>query len=238
MLALVGGIAGQASGARILMDFGGSTQTTHGAAPANDPVNYWNNIGGAVTTTSNGSVGNFITADNQSTNVGLTMTARFAGENTTNGTTSSTVYPSNATSSSSYGNTEVFSGQSNVFPKFTITGLLPGENYSFTFYASRTGASDNRSTLYTLTSGSTSSTATLDAANNVNNTATASIAADSLGQVRIGLSPATANNNANHFTYLAVLDVSGNIPEPTTGLLVATGAAGLLFRRSRRRTVA
>jgi hypothetical protein len=227
----VAGTATPASAARMLIDFGGSAPTTHAAAP-NDPVNYWNNVSLAVAQSNTATLSSFVTADNTQTNVGLSMTARFNAENT-NGTTSSTVYPTNATSTSYYGNTEAFSTLSNVFPRFTITGLLAGENYAFTFYASRTGVSDNRSTVYTLTSGASSTTATLDVANNVNNTATASIAADSLGQIAVGLSPGAANNNANHFTYLSVLDISGNVPEPATGLLLAIACGGLLLRRRR-----
>ena len=57
-------------------------------------------------------------------------------------TSSSTVYPINATRDSLFGNTEVFNGVSNIFPSFKLTGLDTQTVYSFSFYASRTGVGE------------------------------------------------------------------------------------------------
>ncbi|RYY56140.1 MAG: T9SS type A sorting domain-containing protein [Chitinophagaceae bacterium] len=54
--------------------------------------------------------------------------------------------------------------------RIKIYGLDPAQKYTFTFFGSRTGVSDNRSTKYTLTGAEVSST-TLQAANNSQNLA-------------------------------------------------------------------
>jgi hypothetical protein len=119
----------------------------------------------------------------------------------------SEIFPPNATRDSLYGNTEIFNEITNIFPRFKLTGLDPALSYNLTFYASRTGVGDNRSKLYTV-EGATTATATLNVANNISNVVTvAAFAPDALGEITIGLTPAPANNNGNHFTYLGVLKV-------------------------------
>ncbi|MBK7998176.1 MAG: hypothetical protein IPK15_05450 [Verrucomicrobia bacterium] len=56
--------------------------------------------------------------------------------------------------------------------------------------------------------------AALDAANNVDNTATvADITPTEAGEITISLAPTENNNNANHFTYLGVLRVDAVPPQ-------------------------
>jgi hypothetical protein len=223
------GFAVSARAATILIDFGaGGTQTASGV---DDPVRFWNNVIDTTGTVAGASTSNFVTTTNASTPVGLTVVSPFAGANM-NGTTASSAYPSHATSDSLYGNTEAFSGQSNVTPIVRLTGLTPTQSYDLTFYASRIGTSDNRTTVYTAT-GASVSAASLNPAENVNGTATISgIQPDASGEIRIALTPGAANNNANHFTYLGVLQVA-DAPEPgTIGVVgIAAGAASLLRRR-------
>jgi hypothetical protein len=189
----------------LLFDFGGGLTTDHAAAP-DDPTNYWNNVTTTIGGSSTASLTNIVTAENAATTVGLTMLSRFNGANE-NGTTASPLFAADATRDSLFGNTELFSGLTNIYPKFKLTGLSSARNYRFTFYASRTGVGDNRETLYTV-QGAVTNTTTLNVANNITNVAVLnSVRPTSAGELIIGLTPSANNNNANHFTYLGVLKV-------------------------------
>jgi hypothetical protein len=232
--ACVAGAAGPADAApvTILVDFGdSSTQTTKAASP-DDPNNSWNNVTQTIGAATGVALANMVATDGTGTGVGLTIVNRFNSVNT-NGTQSSTVYPVDATRDTLYGNTETFGGLSNVFPSFKLTGLDPAETYDITFYASRTGASDNRTARYTLAGAATSSV-DLNAANNVDTTVIAEdVVPNGTGEITISMAPAPSNNNANHFTYIGVMTVTGVVPEPAGALLVAAGM-GLLSVRRRR----
>jgi hypothetical protein len=214
-----------------LFDFGaGTTPTTNGADP-NDPANFWNNITPTIGQSDTGSLFDVVTTTNVVTDVDFLMISRFNGPNE-NGTTVSTVYADNATRDSLFGNTEVFGGFSNITPIFKFAALDPSLSYTFKFYASRTGVSDNRTTDYTV-SGSVSGTASLNVANNINNFVTVSdIFPTAGGEITISLLPNAANNNSNHFTYLGVLEMQA-VPEPVSGLMLGIGALALGFRRKR-----
>lgn len=189
----------------LLFDFGGGSTTEHAASP-DDPTNYWNNVTTTIGSSSTAALTNIVTTENGSTAVGLAMLTRFNGANE-NGTTTSPLFPMDATRDSLFGNTELFSGLSNIFPKFKLTGLHAARAYRVTFYASRTGVGDNRETLYTV-AGAATNTAVLNAANNVSNIAVVHQARPTAaGELVINLAPGSNNNNANHFTYLGVLKV-------------------------------
>lgn len=142
------------------------------------------------------------------------MVRRFNGANL-NGTTTSPTYPSTATRDSLFGNTEAFSGMADVFPAFKLSGLDSGFRYAFTFFGSRTGVSDNRETRYTVT-GATETSVDLDAANNEETIAIIeSLRPNSTGEFLIALNPGPNNNNGNHFTYLGVLQLDWNTPQPS-----------------------
>lgn len=193
-----------------LIDFGGTSTTQHGPAP-DDPDFYWNNITEAIATSATGLLPNLVTTRNAPSNASLVMIRRFNGANL-NGTTSSGLFPADATRDSLFGNTESFNGLTSVFPSFRLTGLIPGQAYDLVFYASRTGVSDNRETAYTIVAAETN-VVTLNAANNVTNVAVASsITANLAGTIQVSLAPGPRNNNANHFTYLGVLKVMPAIP--------------------------
>jgi hypothetical protein len=195
-----------------LIDFGGGNTTLNGASP-DDPLNYWNNVTTTVGSTSDGVLPDMVTADNTPTTVSLAMLSRFNGANE-NGTTASTLFPVDATRDSLYGNTEVFGGLTDIFPKFKLTGLDPALGYNLTFFASRTGVGDNRTTRYTV-EGAETSAAELNAANNVTNVAQVLAARPSdAGELTISMAPAASNNNANHFTYLGVLKVQPAVVPP------------------------
>src|SRR5690606_1889772 len=102
-----------------------------------------------------------------------------------NGTLSSRAYPMTATRDSLYGNTENFNGLSDIAPAFKLYGLDATATYSFTFFASRTGVTDNRETRFTVTGGE-EKFADLDAANNQTNVVVISdIAPDGAAEITI-----------------------------------------------------
>ncbi len=193
----------------LLFDFGGAA--TQFGPPPNDPENHWNNVT-STGTSDTGEMLNLVSVYDAQTSIGLAMIRRFNGANTA-GTTLSTVFPQNATSDSLYGNTGVFSGLSNIFPSFKLTGLNPARQYSFTFYASRTGVGDNRETGYTV-EGANTGFAALNPANNINKTVTVEgIRPTASGEVTFSLAPTANNNNSpTYFTYLGVLRVSPYVP--------------------------
>ena len=197
----------------LLLDFGAGNITLTGDSP-NDPLNAWNNVGTAVGGADDGLLPNLVTADGTVTGIGLAMLNRFNGANENGTTAASALYPINATRDSLFGNTEIFGGLTNIFPRFKLTGLDPALGYNFTFYASRTGVGDNRTTRYTV-EGAASATAELNAANNVTNTVQVLGARPTeAGEITIGLTPAAANNNGSHFTYLGVLRMQPAVVPP------------------------
>jgi hypothetical protein len=184
-----------------LIDFGDtSLATLHSFEPNNDPVNYWNNVSRAIGMSDTGEL-ELLSSYREGTGIKLMMVRRFNDWNTA-GTTASSTFPVNATRDSLYGNTEVWLTLTDVFPSFKITGLDPAKAYTFTFFGSRTGASDNRETAYTV-EGANSVAVALDAANNVDGVAVAAgITPTASGEITISIAPTVNNNNANHFTYL------------------------------------
>lgn len=189
-----------------LFDFGGANTTVLGPTP-DDPINYWNNVTSGIGGSDLGELPNLVSVYNAQTTMSLAMIRRFNGVNE-NGTLLSTVFPSDATRDSMFGNTEVFSGLSNIFPSFKLTGLNPARQYTLTFYASRTSVGDIRETGYTV-EGANTVFATLNAANNINNTTKAEgVTPSTAGEITISMAPTAANNNANHFTYLGVMRIS------------------------------
>jgi lysophospholipase L1-like esterase len=210
----------------VLVDFGGGNTTLNGPTP-DDPLNHWNNVPGSIGTTDGGQVANLVTTSNIATGIGLAMLARFNGANE-NGTTATAPFPVDATRDSLFGNTELFSGLANIFPKFKLTGLDPTLGYDLTFYASRTGVGDNRTTRYTV-EGAETNAAELNVANNVTNVAEVLAARPSeAGELTISLTPAAANNNANHFTYLGALKLQpAALPPQITAASVGGGQIAL-----------
>ncbi|MES2708404.1 MAG: immunoglobulin domain-containing protein [Verrucomicrobiota bacterium] len=188
-----------ADGLSTLIDFGGTATS--------DPVLTWNTVTQGIGQTDGGVLEGLVKNDGTVTAVGLQIVSRFNAENG-DGATTSTLFPADATRDSLYGNTEAWGGLTNVTPIIRLTGLEAASAYSFTFYASRSGVTDNRETRYTVT-GSSSAFADLNVASNINNTATVDgIQPDAQGGITIALTPSPNNVNANHFTYLGVLQIT------------------------------
>ncbi|HNQ73612.1 MAG TPA: hypothetical protein PKN95_08420 [Verrucomicrobiota bacterium] len=194
-----------------LIDFGGVVGTSRGPVP-NDPDHAWNNVNTTVGVIANSVLANLVDTYNSTSSVSLVIIDPFNDVND-NGTRFSTLYPENATRDSLYGNTESFNGKANIFPKFKLTGLDAATKYTFTFFASRMSVSDNRETEYTVT-GATTETAVLNVAGNEEVAVTVSeMSPDTAGEISIALAPSVNNNNANHFTYLGVLQVDAVPPQ-------------------------
>jgi len=209
---LVGG-AYQAAAQSYLIDFGAANFTTvNGPALGDDPVNFWNNLTADLGSSSTAQLPNLVATDNAPSTISLVMLSRFNGANEA-GTLEPTIFPSDATRDSLFGNTEIFGTLENIFPSFKFTGLNPQTSYDLTFFASRAGVNDNRETGYTVT-GATTGFAALDPVNNISNLVTiAGMSPDAAGEITISLAPTANNNNANHFTYLGVLKLDAIPPQ-------------------------
>jgi hypothetical protein len=225
--------ATDASAQKFLVDFGGGGAPT--TNPADDPLNFWNNVTETIGQNSAGLLPDLVTTANTPTSVDLRMLSRFNGVNM-NGTDASGIYPADATRDSLFGNTELFGGLTDIFPSFQFEALDPSKTYDLTFYASRIDPllppTQNRETLYTITGGASGSVA-LNALNNFSSTVTYfGMAPTAAGVITISLSPGPNNNNSNHFTYMGVLELV-TVPEPSTALALLTGSTALLLRRRR-----
>lgn len=224
-------MAASAGATTILIDFGSDANTTPTTGGQS-----WNNvtsaIGTVVPSVGNTSLADLVSTTGSGTGISLTMVSRFGGANTNGTTTGPASYPSSATSDSLYGNTENFTGAgANNFPSFRLAGLVVGQTYDFTFFASRISVGDNRETRYTI-AGATSGSVTLNPSNNNTNTVPFSVTPNASGEILISIAPGANNNNtANHFTYLNVLEIN-TVPEP--GSLALAGLGGLLMLRRRR----
>ena len=89
-----------------------------------------------------------------------------------------------------------------------FSGLATNRLYTFTFYASRMAATDDRSALFTL-DGATSGQATLNAANNYSQVAVVqNIAPTSAGEITLTVTKGPSNNNSTEYFYLGALMLS------------------------------
>lgn len=195
----------------LLFDFGGANITTQGAAPNDDPVNYWNNINNTIATVPGGQLTGAVTTTNAATAVNLVIVERFNSANEVGTTVQGNIYPVHATQDTQYGHTGPWGNvTTSLFPSFKLTGLLPSDSINLNFYASRASVSDNRETDYTVT-GAATTVVSLNPAGNIDTTVTAeNVQPDAAGEITITLGPGVNNNNGNLFTYLGVLRVDIN----------------------------
>lgn len=184
----------------VFIDFGNTTTVTSGN---------WNNV---IVTTQNQSNVVLNLNDSNGVNSGIvfTLTDSFDHINT-NGTSSpngALPFPASATQDSFFGETNAaFNGNVNPTGGFTLSGLNPSKYYSFSVFSSRTGVSDNRETLYTVTGATTGSQA-LNASNNTSTTADIlNIQANASGEITFQAAPGPNNNNSNGFYYLGALQL-------------------------------
>ena len=197
-----------------LFDFGPADAVTKNGPAPDDPVSSWNNVTETVGASATGHLRGLVNTENEPTGMVLRMISPFnAGGPNRSGTLESTVFPANATRDSLYGNTETWSGFSDVAPSFKLIGLNRERVYDFTFYGSRLGVGDIREADYTVT-GEDSATVAYDPANNIDGTAVvAGIVPDALGEITISLAPTARNNNSYHFIYLGAMRVDERPPQ-------------------------
>jgi hypothetical protein len=184
----------------ILVDFGVSTKPTE----VSDGIT-WNN----VDEKNQRNLTNLMLVDATGVPSGirLEVVSPFAGANQYGAKGEAVSYPLNAIVDSLFGNVEMFGKLENVTPAIRLSGLKPDAKYKLSFFASRMGADDDRSTRYTVTGGA-SAFVDLNAANNRDKIVMVEqvIPAED-GTLTISLTPAPTNNNKHHFTYLSVLEI-------------------------------
>lgn len=183
----------------VLIDFGSvATPTEITGGPT------WNNIDER----NQHGLANFSLLDMKGNHSGILLTVEspFAGANRSGAKTDTAGYPASAVTDSLYANVESFNKQSNVTPVLRLSGLDPAKRYTLAFFASRI-ASDNRTTRYTVTGAETMQVELDAAAKTPAVAATSPLVPKADGTLTIVISPAPANDNANHFTYLGVLEI-------------------------------
>lgn len=211
-----------ANGKRLLFDFGAAGSPTE--TQETGPGLAWNNVPTAVGSDPAARVSGLVSTNGTATGTALQMLSRFNGANL-NGATTSTVFPTTATQDSLFGNTAAFSGLSDLKPAFKLTGLDPSFSYSFTFYGSRTGVTDNRETRYTV-KGATEAFADLNASANIDGVAKVDrIQPNASGEIEVAVTAGPNNNNGNRFTYLGAMKVDMAPVVPPT-LLIDFGSTG------------
>lgn len=196
---LCGSLLQAASSGPVLIDFGLSSERTSPEGIT------WNNVDES---NQNGLTDlPLLKADGAPSGIKLDVVSPFAGPNPGGTKQESLGYPLSATRDSLYANVEPFNNRADVTPVLRLSGLDPRGAYVFTFFASRLGAGDDRTTRYTV-EGATTKTADLDAAENLDRSAaTEAVTPRANGTVTITLTPGPTNNNGNHFTYLGVLEI-------------------------------
>jgi lysophospholipase L1-like esterase len=184
----------------ILIDFGSTATTTSGN---------WNNI-----TDHQAADTKLIDDQGVVTNITLKVTEPFyngyntAGTTTTSGDAS--IFPSSAASDNFFGHALLW-GTTPANPDgiITLSGLDASKYYSFTIFASRTGVTDNRETLYTLTGNGAAKMVTLDPANNTSKVAKLdSIRPDAAGIITFKCEAGVNNNSSNKFFFLGAMKIT------------------------------
>lgn len=193
--------AASAPAAAILIDFGAAATRTE------SPDTPWNNVDDQNQGALEGLELIDVTA--KSTGILLDIVSPFAGPNPGGVKDGGLVaYPASAAGDSLFANIEKFNTRENLRPVLRLRGLDAQKKYVLSFFASRMGSSDNRTTRYTV-AGATTEAVELDAANNTDLVAkTPALAPAADGTLLITLTPGAANTNANHFMYLGVLEIT------------------------------
>ena len=165
----------------------------------------WNNLNTATQDT----ILNLTNTQNQSTGIAIWIHDAFTGVNI-NGTTTPDAalsIPSTASSDSFFGSVAPHNGVSEPTGGFTLSGLNKNNKYSFSFFASRTGITDNRETSYKVT-GETEEVVALDAANNTANMVTVKDMKPSAnGTIIITVGPGANNTNASKYYFIGLMQV-------------------------------
>ncbi len=194
----------------------------------------WNNI---VSNASGGSsLNRLVEGSGPLSTVSLTMTDPFYPGSNQNGTTTASsaiafIFPPQATGDSFFGSVVSVGGVTEPTGGYTLAGLDPtgATTYTFNFFTSYIGATDNRETAYKL-DGANSRTAYLNPSNNTSEMGTATgVVPDASGHITLTVSPGPNNNNPSGFYYLGALQIVSVVPEPAS--ISALALAGAFLRR-------
>ncbi|MGE0078014.1 MAG: GDSL-type esterase/lipase family protein [Bacteroidales bacterium] len=191
-------------GKDITYDEEGTIKIDFGSTPSSGT---WNNLADYTTA---GSISDLVNTSSNQTGISLSVHDAFTGVNTA-GTTSpdaSIGFDASATSDSFFGSTGDHSGVIEATGGVTLSGLDINSKYSFTIFASRDGATDNRETQYVIT-GSEKDTAYLNTSSNTSNVCTIEdmIPADN-GTITIDVAPGPNNNNDKGYYYLGAIIIN------------------------------
>jgi len=166
----------------------------------------WNNLDNAYADT----VLNLVNTKIKGTGISAYINDPFTGVNTT-GTTSPDAaigFPSSATSDSFFGSVGAHGGIMEPTGGILLTGLDRNTKYSFTFFASRTGVTDNRETQYKVI-GQITDSVSLNASDNKANVAVLKdIFPAANGTIIIKVSPGKNNNNAAKYYFLGAIRIT------------------------------
>lgn len=189
---------------RVLVDFGSSNNGFPSAGT-------FNNITSSFQT---GYSNGVLLFNHQGTSSGINLQVHDAWLNiNSTGTTTPAAQlgiPQTASRDSFFGATGVFNGNTELTGGFKLRNLDPAKYYSFSFFASRMNVTDNRETLYTV-AGSTTLTATLDAANNSSQHALVyNIIPDANGEITVIATAGGNNTNTSGFYYLNAMELRIN----------------------------
>lgn len=152
----------------------------------------------------------------------------FSGINGNGPETTNTIMslPTDVSKSSFFGNEVVFSGKTEPTGGFEISNLNKNYTYDFVMFSSRTGATNNRETYFTV-KGKNEGTATVNASGNTDKTAEViGIRPDADGNINITVGAGANNNDGNKFFYINAMQIAAKefIPsEKDTIRILAVG---------------
>ncbi len=176
----------------------------------------------------------FVNTANVSTDIGFTMVNPMNFISNA-GVTSGTNWPDAAAVDYWYGDDNTHNSTfEDGLGIFQITGLDQGLSYSFDIFASRAVSNETRETDYTLT-GANSGSATLDVANNADNSVVISgITPDSNGTISLRLESGDTNDSGPDYYYINAMKITA-IPEPSSLALILGSLSMLAVFTARRR---
>lgn len=163
----------------------------------------WNNI----TAPRDGAILNMTNSAGNLTGFGVAITDTFNNINTagTQEPDASLGFPPTATGDSFFGNVATFGGREEPTGGITITGLPTDRAYTFNIFSSRP-ASDNRQARYDVI-GATTESDVLNAANNTDMIATATVFPNDDGEIMVIAQPGPENDNGSGFYFMGAMQV-------------------------------
>ncbi len=172
------------------------------AAPAE-----WNGVTGFTAGTSVALKNN----TNNYTGIGITVTERFNGANTSGEATTTTDFnmPNSVASSAFFGNSKaIFGGLLIERSKLLISGLDKDKKYNFCYFGSRNSSSDNRETRF-ITTGLNEVIVNQNSSNNKTEISCAeAVQPNSSGQIEITITSGSNNNNGSGFYYINAMRIT------------------------------